>query len=213
MLSLHRIEKQFHAGEHERLLRQVLDNGLRLPLPLRVRLSQGRATAIAMGLRRVVELTYGPGPLSRAMIAALLAEQSASGAFLADDRPDPLATAAAVSALAMVRRDHPTAAGPEVDEAHDRALAALSEMQDGDGLFRAGDDRSDADRARSAAFVLWLLAADAAFRQSVRMADVRNWFESRLSRLEATTAELYQLACLSRPIDPPRTPALAAIAA
>lgn len=213
MLNLHRIEKQFNAGEHERLLRGVLDNGLRLPLPLRVRLSQGRATAIALSLRRVVELTYGPTSLSRGMIAALLAEQTDSGAFLADDRPDPLATAAAVAALALVRRDHAAAAVPEIDSAYDRALAALSNLQDSDGLFRAADDRSDVDRARTAAFILWLLAAEPAFCQSVRLADLRNCFEIRLSRLEPATAELYHLACLSRPVEPPRTPAVAALAA
>ncbi|MEX0655053.1 MAG: hypothetical protein WD534_00315 [Phycisphaeraceae bacterium] len=213
MLSLHRIQKQFTTGDHEKLLDGVLANGLRLPLPLRVRLSQGPAAAIALGLRRVVELTYGPTPLSRAMTDALLACQTDTGAFTADDQPDPLVTAAAVAAMSLVRADHPAAVTPALEAAHERALVALAQMQGADGLFHAGDDRSDADRARTAAFVLRLLAADAAFRQSVRLADLCNWFESRLPRLEPATADLYRLACLTQPADPPQTPAVAALAA
>ncbi len=66
MLSLHTIERALETADHDRLVREVAANGLSLPLPLRVRLSSSEAAAVALGLRRVAELTYGPTALSRA---------------------------------------------------------------------------------------------------------------------------------------------------
>lgn len=206
MLRADMIQRQFEAGEHEKLLRSVAENGLELPLPLRLRLSQGPVPAIALALRRLTELTYGPTPLSHDMTDALLARQmtggEADGAFVAGgDGPDPLATATVVAALSQVIADHPAAATPPIVQARDRALAALTNMQTGDGLFYCSDDRDDTQRGLVAAFILSLLAGDEKFRATVRWADLLGWFEQRTHRLDEDTARLYRLA---RAVDPSR---------
>ncbi len=181
----------------------VAENGLEMPLPLRIRLSQGPVPAIALALRRLTDLTYGPTPVSRDMTAALLARQRPQGGFAAGDadEADPLATATAVAALNQILADHPAAATDTVISARDRALAALAGMQDDEGLFRCVDDRSDTQRGLVAAFILSLLASDEKFRPSVRWADLMSWFEQRLHRLDSDTTALYRLA---RAADPTR---------
>lgn len=217
MLSINLIQRHFEAHEHERLLRGLTDNGLPLPLPLRARLGQGPVAALALGLRRLAELTYGPTPLSRDMTAALLSHQRADGTFApsqaAAGDADPLATAAAVAAMGQILQDHPAAAEAPLVQAHERALAALACLQDEDGLFRCPDDRTREDRALTGAFVLYLLARDAGFRAAVRWADLVRWYEEHADTLDGPTAELYRLACLTEPASDRPTPAVAAIAA
>jgi len=206
MLRVDRIERHYHAGEHERLLRDVADNGLILPLPLRLRLAQGPVPAVALGLRRVAEVTYGPTPLTRDMTATLLREQRGDGAFDADadaDSPDPLATAAAIAALNQVIAEHP-GERELVAQARDRALAALLGMQDDAGLFRSADDRDEPQRALVSAFILSLLAGDETFRATVRYSDLMSWFDERADLLERETAALYRLARAAT--DPTATP-------
>ena len=196
MLRVDRIERHYHAGETERLLRDVAENGLVLPLPLRIRLAQGPVPAIALGLRRVVEMTYGPTPLTRDMTASLLAQQRGDGAFDADaeiDSPDPLATATVVAALNRVIAEQP---GERhlVEQARDRALAALAAMQGEDGLFHSADDRDQRQRALVSAFIGSLLAGDEHFRATVRFAEWMSWYDERADLLERETAALYRLA-------------------
>lgn len=102
MLSIHTIERNFQQQRFEGLLEAVLANGLRLPLPLHIRLSQSPAAGVAMGLRRLVELTYGPTALSRRMTQWLLERQLDDGSFDAD----PLATAVVAAALSRVLANH-----------------------------------------------------------------------------------------------------------
>lgn len=200
MLSAELIQRHFEAGDHEKLLRDVASNGLELPLPLRLRLSQGPVAAIALGLRRLTELTYGPTPLSRDMIAALLDRQRDDGAFVAGaDGPDPLATATAIAAFNQTIADHPATATGPVLAARERAIAALATMQDADGLFHCPEDRDQAQRALVTAFIFSLLAGDERFRTTVRLAELMSWFDERMRRLDEPTRMLYRLGRVAEP--------------
>ena len=55
MLSVNLIDRFFRARRYEPLLEGLATNGMVLPLPLRVRLSQSPVPAVALGLRRLVE--------------------------------------------------------------------------------------------------------------------------------------------------------------
>lgn len=205
MLSLNLLEKLFDAQRFDRLLEGVVENGLPLPLPLRARLAASPVACAALGLRRLVELTYRPTTLSNTMTRYLLEAQDADGSYAGD----PLATAAAVAALAAVRQDH------QVDDlalldAQERALAALSALQDDDGLFRFVDDRSEDQRALAGAFVLWLLGTHDAFRATVRLADLLNWFEDREADLPDAVHELWRMARAGQPALAALAPAFAA---
>lgn len=210
MISVNRIEKLFHGRQFEQLLTNIAANGMELPLPLQIRLAQTPAAPVGLGLRRLAELTYGPTGLSREMAGYLVVLQREDGSF----GGDPLATAAAIAAMSKLLGDRNHRAAAEMLEApRERALAALANMQAADGLFIAPADRTDQDRALTAAFILSLLARDDEFRQSVRSADLFDWFEQHQDDLDPQSARVWSLARMGAPAPAPVSPAVAAIAA
>ena len=212
MLSTTHIQRLFDAGDNCRMIDCLAQNGAALPLPLKARLAHP-AAAVGMGLRRLSELAYGPTALSRDMTHRLLLDQQTNGAFPGASEQDPLATAAAAAGLAAALREQSAVADPSLEMALDRALSALSTMQDAEGLFIHSDDRTEEDRALTSAFVLFLLARLPHFRESIRFAELMTWFEERLDRLEPETTELYHMASLDDPTRQIDSPQLAAIAA
>ncbi len=230
MLSDNHIQKLFDTQDHGRMIACLAENGTAMPLALQARLTQPVAAA-GLGLRRLVELTYGPTPLSHDMADALMAAQSPDGAFQGTCDRDPLATATAAAGLAAVLRESPGnqgfAAGrglsggleqgdPRISrlaDALDRALASLATMQMEDGLFCHGDDRTLEDRALTSAFVLLLLARLPGFREAIRFADLMTWFDERADRLDDDTLQLYHMASLDDPSRHPASPAYEPVAA
>ena len=79
MLSVNLINRLFQTGQYGRLLDRLVHNGLDVPLPLRIRLERSSASAIALGLRRLVQLTWLPTGLSTRMFDHLLTAQQADG--------------------------------------------------------------------------------------------------------------------------------------
>lgn len=221
MLNLHAIDRHFHLGRFDQLADAVATNGLELPLPLRIRLANSAVAAIALGLRRVVELTYGPTSLSREMTEALILKQQPDGSF----EGDPLATAAALATLNLLHADQPRACDDAATAAREQAIHALASMQDEDGLFRdraafvGGTplDRTEQDRALTAAFILFLVGRDSDGRAAVRFADLLDWFGFHADDLDTDTRQLLDTAIAAlgpnAGTPPRRAPALAAIAA
>jgi hypothetical protein len=207
MLSVHRIDRHFRGRQFEPLLAAIEANGLELPLPLRARLLQTPVAAVALGLMRLLELTYGPTSLAREMIDALLHFQRSDGSF----EGDPLATAAAVAALARCTQDRALAQDGRLAAGYQRGLDALAHMQADDALFTSTDDRSWQDRTLAAAFIVLLLGADPGFRAAVRYAQLMTWFEQHRRRLDPAARELWRLARVQT--TGPQTPAPAAAAA
>lgn len=212
MLSATHIQKLFDARDHGRMIDCLAQNGTALPLPLQARLTQS-AAAIGLGLRRLSELIYGRTSLSVAMTDTLIQDQLPDGAFPGTVDHDPLTTAAATAGLAAILREQQAVPDQALEDALDRALAALTTMQDAEGLFRHSDDRTEEDRALTSAFVLFLLARLARFRESIRFAELMTWFDERADRLDEDTAQLYQMASLDDPARQSYSPAFDAIAA
>lgn len=213
MLSVTLIQKLFDTHDHGRMIGCLADNGTTMPLALQARLTQPVA-AMGLGLRRLVELTYGPTPLSREMTDSLLEGQLPDGSFQGTCGRDPLATATAAAGLAAALREHAHAGQPApLADALDRTLASLSAMQMQDSLFCHGDDRTEQDRALTSAFVLFLLARLPGFRETTRFADLMTWFDERADRLDDDTLQLYHMASLDDPARHPISPSLEAVAA
>lgn len=226
MLSVYHIEKLFRAGHFESLLRGVCPIGMDMSLPLRVRISQHPAAVTALALRRVLELTYGRTDLSMAMVDALLAMQEPSGLHagpLAGSSEgsfenDPLSTAAAAEAMQRVLSEQGEAGDPDgrIADALDHTWQALEAMQDDDGLFRFADDRSDQDRAMTAAFIAMLIGQSKTGRDRVCLHAIENWFEEHDDSLDTATAEVWRLAMVEQSALkslPKRSNQMAAIAA
>jgi hypothetical protein len=191
MLSLHQIQSLFRSGRRDQLVTALTVNGLPLPMPLQIKLAGSPAAAIALGLRRLSELTYGPTPVGRAMLQALLARQQEDGSF----DGDALATAAALAAINQLERDQHGIIAPKLlSDIRDHAMDWLASQQQADGLIASSADRSDEDRALSSAFILFMLDRDELFRSTIRYADLLDWFECDQRQLAPEVARLWQLA-------------------
>jgi hypothetical protein len=222
MLSIQLIDKTLQAQDHDRLLRELCRNGLVMPLPLRVRMGGSPIGAAALGLRRLVELTYGPTALSRELTGLLVhAVQPGLGVLDAEGRPCPVLTAAVAAGLGRLVRDHGPLLGESLgpaESAHHHAIEALERMQDPDGLLAGPADRSASDRLLVSAFIAYLLLDDPAFAARCRRHALLTALEETLDKADAATADLIEMARMSgptitAPAVPNPQPALPALAA
>lgn len=211
MLSIHTIDRALESKDYDRLLRDLTRNGLVMPLPLRVQLAESSVGAKGLGLRRLVELTYGPTALGRQLIDSLLRAQSPTGAALdAADRPSCLLTAAMAAGLGRVLRDHGgrggdtgnlTSRGSEMAQirlAYERALGCLASMQDEDALFSGPQDRDPRDRLLTSAFVAYLLIDSPDFAETCRGHALLSALEDHLDDASSDTQQLISMARLAR---------------
>jgi len=191
MLSVNLISRLFHTAQHGRLLDRIVHNGLEAPLPLRIRLEQSPASAIALGLRRLSQLTYRPTALSTEMVEDLLARQDGRG-MIDNDLTASVATTAALHATR--RQTGPGLTRDRIETALHRGVAAIALCQHGDGLLADETDRTLEDRALTTAFALYLLSECEPFRTTVRFAEMLSWFEDRVARLDDATQRLWLMA-------------------
>jgi len=202
MLSIHTIDRALESKDYDRLLRDLTRNGLVMPLPLRVQLAESPVGAKGLGLRRLVELTYGPTALSKQLIGSLLRAQSPTGAALdAAGRPSCLLTAAFAAGLGRVLRDHRASRDMDLAEirvAYDRALGALASMQGGDALFGGPQDRDLSDRLLTSAFVAYLLIDAPDFAATCRGHELLSVLEDHLEHAGSDTEQLISMARLAR---------------
>jgi hypothetical protein len=199
MLTEGLIRRRCKQQDHDRLVQDLVRNGLPVPVGLWSRLAAGSVAAPALALRRLTELTYAPTPASRAIAGDLLVRQDEGGAW----DGDPLATACAVAALdRLVRAGRPDAA---LIAARDQAIAALLAMQADDGSFAAPNAPATADRLTSSTFILYLLADCAAFTNAVRLEAMLSFIARGVAGADEATQELWQMARLVlRPMPAPR---------
>jgi hypothetical protein len=202
MLSIQTIDRTLESKDYDRLLRDLTRNGLVMPLPLRVQLAESPVGAKGLGLRRLIELTYGPTSLSRQLIADLLRVQSPTGAALdAAGRASCLLTAALAAGLGRVVRDHGGRGDDtigEVRQAYERSLACLASMQSEDGLFASPQDRHERDRLLTSAFVAYLLIDAPGFAETCRGHAMLSSLEEHLEEAEPDTQQLIGMARLGR---------------
>ena len=206
MLSISTIDRALEQRDYDRLLRDLGRNGLVMPLPLRVQLAESAVGACGLGLRRLIELTYGPTALTRQLIDKLIRAQASSGIKTgaipdAAGRPSCLLTACFAAGLGRVLRDHADRLGDqrvEIESAYGRAVAALSTMQGPDGLFTGPQDRHDRDRLLTSAFIAYLLIDAPAFAERCRGHALLSALEDRHGECGPATAELIDMARLTR---------------
>ncbi len=182
MLNLRRIERDFSRHRHEALLHEVL---AQMDLGLCAGLFSGpEARAIcgvALGLRRAMELSYGPQAAVAEMSQWLADEQASDGSFAGN----VVATACAAAALERRVNDPGQPYDPCMGAAHERALAATEDLlareldrlrksDESMPLFDAAPDQPLHDVPAVLALVLLLLAEDETFALSpIRQAVIR----------------------------------------
>ena len=200
MISVSLIERSLDSKDHDRLIRELSDNGLNLPLSLRMVLADSESAVSGLSLRRLVDLTYGPTALSKRLDETLFASQDEEGRFVESDssQSDPLVLAAALSGLAHQHLEHLSSQNDDrLSSALERGFAALARHQDCDGLFSSNRDRTLGDRALTTAFVVRLLGVHPRFRSAVRIFDLRDWFETNEHRLDRQAREFWELASVT----------------
>lgn len=200
MLSIHTIDRALQSKDYDRLLKDIGQNGLVMPLPLRVQLAESPVGARGLGLRRLIELTYGPTALTRQMIAGLIDAQSPDGSINdAAGRGSCLLTAAFAAGLGRALRDHGDRLGEqraEVESAYRQSLGALSRMQGADGLFAGPQDRQDHDRLLTSAFIAYLLIDAPGFSAVCRGYALLSALEERLDDCSVEVEQLINMARL-----------------
>lgn len=202
MLSIHTIDRTLQSKDYDRLLRDIGQNGLVMPLPLRVQLAESPVGACGLGLRRLIELTYGPTALTRELVARLIKAQSPDGSLPdAAGRASCLLTAAFTAGLGRALRDHGDRLGDqrsEVMSAYGQALVALSQMQQEDGTFAGAQDRQEHDRLLTSAFIAYLLIDAPGFAEHCRGYALLSALEDRLDDCSAEVEQLINMARLGR---------------
>lgn len=202
MISISAIDRALENRDYDRLLQSLSRNGLVMPLPLRVQLAESAVGARGLGLRRLVELTYGPTALTRQITRALIHAQQPNGALAdAAGRSSALLTAAFAAGLGRVLRDHAGLLGEEhepIRSAYEHALATLASMQDDAGLFAGPQDRNLRDRLLTSAFIAYLLIDAPQFAARCQGHTLLTTLEDHLDHCPRDTAELIDMARLTR---------------
>jgi|GEM_PF-5496510 len=193
MLTPTMIARLIASDRPGQLLDAIISNGQYLPRSVHAHLLHSPVSLLALGLKRVVELSRGPHPARDQLTRDLLDAQLEDGSFDAD----PLATAYAVAALASLMQDR-QGASPEVCQAHDRAVEALAAMQDGQGLFGDSEIRQG-DRMRASACVLHLLSRDALACDRLNLTHLLDVLERQPSSMDRDTQSYLRIARASMP--------------
>ncbi len=202
MLSIQTIDRTLEQRDYDRLLRDLGRNGLVMPLPLRVQLAESPVGAHGLGLRRLVELSYGPTALIRQLVDKLARAQTPNGAITdAAGRDSALLTACFLAGMGRVLRDHQgklAAQQSQVELAYDQALTALAAMQQDDGLFATGQDRNLRDRLLTSGFIAYLLIDAPDFAARCHGHALLSALENHLDHCDPATAQLIEMARLTR---------------
>jgi len=139
MINLRQMQRLLDAGERggpgsraawERVIERILDNGrCHCPAVRRALISSPAVQLVATGLalQRCCELTYGPTPMGRDLVARLADSLNSEDLFGGD------IAATAVTLRALL--DWADASGAECGDHVQRAIAGLGECQDAAGLL------------------------------------------------------------------------------
>lgn len=202
MLSISNIDRTLQSRNYDRLLQDLARNGLVMPLPLRIQLAESAAGARGLGLRRLIELTYGPTAQTFELMRKLMAAQSPSGAVLdGAGRASCLLTAAFAAGLGRALRDHVGRLWPdeaEIQLAYGRAIQSLASMQGADALFVGCQDRHPQDAVLTSAFIAYLLMDSPGFAEACHGHALLSALEDSLDDCSADAEQLIGMARLAR---------------
>lgn len=169
-MSEHLILSQFEARSWRKLLLGLENNGVDVPRHLTDRLAEPSAGVIALGLRRLLELSFGLSRGGLNMLTALLDQQRPDGSWASD----PVPTAAAVAAIGACLNPAlipgvPNDMAVRASLAQRRGLSALAAMESGEGTWSHPRDGSSYETACSTRWIRSLLARDAQARQCLHL--------------------------------------------
>ncbi|MCC7406625.1 MAG: hypothetical protein IT442_01040 [Phycisphaeraceae bacterium] len=170
MMSEHLILSQFEARSWRKLLQGLQHNGVDVPAHLVSRLTEPSAGAIALGLRRLLELSFGLSRGALDMLRTLLDQQRPDGSWAGDPAPTAAAMAAIGACLVgSLKPSLPPDLAVRASLAQRRGLSALAVMQDDEGTWRHPGESSDRQTAGSACWIRELLSRDAEARQCLHL--------------------------------------------
>jgi hypothetical protein len=160
MQTVRQIERFWAARQYDRLARELLLARAESCPRLLAELAQP-APAAALALIRLDELHQAHLPLAQKLIRAILGAQEADGGW-----HDPVATAVCLRAL-LLNRGSGTAVA--------RAIEYLADLQKTDGSWPSEPIRRLAGDPFTTAFILFQLADNPPFAQSIRLKDALDW--------------------------------------
>jgi hypothetical protein len=182
MLTISLIDRLFTQERFSNLLTQLSRNHLPLPNQVKARLQDAPSGVIALGLRRVIDLSFTPTVTGKAMLSFITDRQEHDGSF----HHCPLATAAVIGVLARWSREYvrKTLPGttPHLADLHaikQKAIHALGAMRSHeDCLFAHPLDHTRQERELTTAMVLLFLAGDEDSQSDLALLQLRTTLEN-----------------------------------
>ena len=180
------------------LLDALIANGQHLAPALRPGLTVSPVPALAIGIKRIVELDRKPWPTCDPLLQALLAHQKEDGSF-----GDPLSTAMAAAALGNLLRQ-PGMEETHIASAHQQVLTALAAQQlpDQGWQLPTGSPIHSSHHRLVNAFILQLLARDSQARQLLALDQLLARLEQHPASQNPETQSSLRIAraCMLRPV-------------
>ena len=203
MFSLQHMHRQFTSRRFDQLLKSVIHNGMQLPSELQNHLLNHPVCSVALGLRRTMELSYGPpNSQTKQMIEFLLQAQEDNGSFGFAPLPTACALAALTKILKNAPQGSPLAQRPQaLHQAQTHARTALDEMvhdQTTHGLPQTSLHDTplltESD-AMDWAFILQLLSDDTTWEGHSAIEKLHHWFHANTNQLPTQILRLWHRTC------------------
>jgi hypothetical protein len=179
MITVRQIERTWSAKQYERLLRDLL--AARPEGGFQLRLESGcAASAAAIAVIRLDELSQAHVPVCSQLIRTILANQQADGGW-----GDPAVTALCLRALLCCNGQ---------GAAIERGMQALAALQKTEGIWPREPLRRMPADALVSAFILFELGDNVLFRQSLRFDQAVAWFTANEGLLDGESRRLWERA-------------------
>ena len=181
MINPRTLERQFRNKNHKQQLTALIKNGLSIPNLIHNNLLQQPAAINALALRRLCQISYIPDPAITRMLDDIITI-SINSTY----ENKPLAAACVVSAIQAIEKYFPNLIKENHKNCVNKHLRTLSDY------FSNTPQVSTPDQSATSAFILYLLAADANFRNSIDLhAHIRSYQNSN-TQYDPQTQTLYR---------------------
>lgn len=191
MMTVRQIERLWNARQYGRLFREMMAGRPEASLRLEGEIARS-ATAAAVAIIRLDELSQPHVPLFGTLVRAILASQERDGGW-----GEPMATSLCLRALLC---------GNGHGEAVERGMRYLADLQKDEGIWPAVPLRRMPADPYVSAFVLFQLGSDASFRTAVRFDRALRWYAESESGLDGESRRLWDRAGLRCGVRTARTP-------
>ncbi len=181
MINPRTLERQFRNKNHKQQLTALIKNGLNIPNLIHNNILQQPAAINALALRRLCQITYLPDPAITRMLDDII-----TASINSSYEEKPLAAACIASAIQAIEKYFPNLITQNHKNCVFKHLQTLSQY------FAISPQNYTQDQKATSAFILYLLAGDANFRNSIDLQSHIQSYQNNTTQYDAQTQTLYR---------------------